>query len=485
MNFLENDIFQNNWFVYGMLLIICIPLLIVAVNELIYSFGRKNPRLSPPLNTFKNIILPLIAISLVITQVLEFPRGSTLIKLLETFIWIVIINVFLAIVNVLFLSGDGSKNFKPKVPQLFLDIFRVAMVLFGAAIVLSVVWGADLGGLVTALGLGSFVIGLALQDTLGNLFSGIALVYEKPFTEGDYIEVEDQRGKVIEMNWRAIRLLTRENELIVIPHLVIGQGTIKNFSQPTSIHIMKANLGFSHQNPPNKVKEAIMGACLSTPGILHDPEPEVKTNEYTESKIIYEIEFAIGHFKEHEDVMDDFMSRVWYTARRQGLVFPKSQILIHQANELQNQMERDLNHLETSLQKLPQMLPIEKTKVKELMDGSEIQYFGKGEKVLEQGETTGSLYVILEGSAILETQLEDGKTIPIGKLEKGDFFGEITLFTSKFSSFTVKAQEDLKLIAIFPDEVLEMVELNPRLAEHLDEMMDARRLKLKKLKNAH
>ena len=483
MNFLENEIFQNNWFVYGMLLIICIPLLIVAINEVIYIVRKKEQRLSPPLNTFKNIILPLVALSVVITQVLEFSRASTLMKLLETFIWIIVINVALAIVNILFLSGDGSKNFKPKVPQLFLDIFRVVMVLFGAAIVLSLVWGADLGGLVTALGLGSFVIGLALQDTLGNLFSGIALVYEKPFTEGDYIEVEGQVGKVVEMNWRAIRMLTRENELIIIPHLVIGQGTIKNYSQPTNIHIMKSNLSFSDEIPPNKVKESMMSACLATPGILHDPEPEVKTNEYAESKIIYEIEFAIKHFKEHEDVMDDFMSRAWYTAKRNGLTLPRPQMILHQANEMPDPAIKDLDHLAICLRKLPQMLPIEKTKVKELIDGSEIQYFGKDEKVLRQGEETGSLYVILEGAATLEAQLPNGKTVTIGKLETGDFFGEVTLFTSKFSSFTVKAQRDLKVITIFPDEVMEMVELNPRLAQHLDEMMDARRLRMVELQD--
>ena len=461
---------------------ICVPLFVVLINELTYFTKKKNRQFSTPLNTFKNIILPLIAMSIVFTQVLEFPRASTLMKLLETFIWILIINVMLALVNAIFFS-QASKKSKAKVPQLFLDIFRVVMVLFGAAIVLSMVWGADLGGLVTALGLGSFVIGLALQDTLGNLFSGIALVYEKPFSEGDYIEVEDQRGQVIEMNWRAIRMETREKELIVIPHLVIGQGTIKNFSRPTKIHIMKTELGFSHQNPPNKVKEALLSTCYSTPGILHDPEPEVKTNAYTESKVVYEVEFAIGNFKDHEDIMDDFMSRVWYTSRRHNLVMPMSQMTVHHAHEMTDNEALKLNQLENSLKVLPQMLPIEKSNVSELIDGSEIQYFGKGEKVIRQGDPTGLLYVILEGSAHLEIKNEDDEVVVIGKLEQGDFFGEIAVFTEKFSSFSVKAQSDLKVISVSQNEVMEMVEMNPRLAEHLDEMMDARRSKIKELRS--
>ena len=480
MDFLNHEIFQNNWFIIGVFLMLGIPIILVVINEMIYVVKKKHNALSVPLNTIRNIILPLIALSVVLSQVLEISRSSTLMKLLETFTWILALNIFIGIVNILFFSGYGK--YQVKVPQLFLDIFRVTMVLFGVAIVLSLVWGADLGGLVTALGLGSFVIGLALQDTLGNLFSGIALVYEKPFSEGDYIEVEGQTGKVVEMNWRAIRLETREQELIVIPHLVIGQGTIKNYSRPTKIHIMKTEIGFSHSNPPNKVKNVLIKTCLATPGILHDPEPEVKTNEYQESKVIYEVEFAINDFKDHEEIMDDFMSRVWYNARRNKLVMPMTQMMIHQSNQTTEQEKRDFNQLEISLKKLPQMLPIEKTNVHELIDGSEIQYFGKGENVINQGDHTGYLYVVLEGQAVMEAYTEKNEKVVIGKLEAGDFFGEITLFTAKFSSFSVTALGDLKLITIFPDEVLEMVELNPRLAEYLDEMMDARRIKLNELK---
>ena len=480
---LTADIFNNKWFLYGIILIICVPILVVIINESTYFAKRKNKSLVPPINTFKNIILPLAALSIVLTQILEFPRSSTVMKLLETFIWILVVNALIAIVNVVFFSEIGGKK-KTKIPQLFLDIFRVMMVLLGAAIVLSMVWGADLGGLVTALGLGSFVIGLALQDTLGNLFSGIALVYEKPFTEGDYIEVEDQTGRVVEMNWRAIRLETREKELIVIPHLIIGQGTIKNFSQPTKIHIMKTEIGFSHNNPPNKVKEALTEACHSTPGILLDPEPEVKTNAYTESKVVYEVEFAIKDFKEHEDVMDDFMSRVWYTTRRHRLIMPISQIMVHNANEVEDYDKILQSQLEQSLDTLPNILPINKTNVKELIGGSEIQYFGKGELIIKQGDPTGALYIILEGKAIMETTTLNHETIALGQLTAGDFFGEITLFTSKFSTFSVTATEDLKLVSIFQDEVLEMIELNPTLAEHLDQMMDARRTKLEKITGA-
>ena len=473
-----SEIMNTNWFFYGIALIVAIPLLVVLLNEAIYTLKTNYRQLTPPLNTFKNIILPLGALIVVLTQVLNFNREALSIKVFETLLWILIINAGLAILNTLFFSESGKKGLiKSKVPQLFLDIFRVVMVLFGAAVVLSTVWKMDLGGLVTALGLGSFVIGLALQDTLGNLFSGIALVYEKPFSEGDVIQIGESRGKVIEMNWRAVRLLTREQEMIVIPHLVIGQETVKNLSQPTKVHILKKEIGFGYDVPPNRVKEALMKTCLATPGILHEPEPEVKTQDFDEHKIIYEVEFAIEEFAVHEEVMDELMSRIWYTAQRFDLDMPLPQRIIHQAHETPKKEDLTIENLKQSLNQLPRMLPIEKTNIESLLDGSAVQQFGKGEIIIEQGDPTGVLYVILEGSAIVFAK----NNIKISELTRGDFFGEITLFTNKQSTFRIVAVTDLKVISIFPDEVIEMVEKNPRLARFLDEMMDVRRNRVKEL----
>jgi small-conductance mechanosensitive channel len=481
MKIFDSELFTSDRFIYGVLLMLLIPLLVIALNEVVYTLGKRHKQLSPPIKAFKNFILPLIALSIVLTQVIDIERGSTLMKLLETFIWILVINTFLALVNVIFFSGKGKTLFKTKIPQLFLDIFRIVLVLFGAAVVLSEVWGADLGGLVTALGLGSFVIGLALQDTLGNLFSGVALVYEKPFQEGDIISIDDHVGTVIEMNWRAIRLETREKELIVIPHLVIGHGTIKNYSRPTKVHIMKTEIGFAYHVPPNNIKDALIETCLATPGILHSPEPEVKTLEYGLSKVNYEIEFAIGDFKHREEIMDDFMTRVWYTARRYNLSIPLPQMAVRSLIDGTETIDQGKEEQLESVKELLNMFPIEKKSINEVIKGSKVEHYGKGETVIKQKDLTGSLYIVEEGKAELTAEDDEGRRYSIMKLERGDFFGEITLFTTKYSSFTVTAIEDLVAIVISTNEVRGIIEQNPRLAYYLDEMMDSRRLKFQKL----
>jgi len=279
-DFFDGTLSNSDWFLPVIIALIILPVLVIFFNEFLFRAKKNEKRLVPPVKLLRNFILPLIAIFIIVNQLMGVTRETMPVKLIETLIYILILNALLAILNVFFFSGGEQSLVKTKIPQLFLDIFRVLMVLLGTAIILSVVWGADLGGMITALGVGSFVLGLALQDTLGNLFAGIALIYEKPFKEGDNIQIDDWYGEVIEMNWRAVRLISEENVMVVIPHLIIGSGTVQNYSAPTRTHIVAKTLDFSYDIPPNKVKKILVETLLAIPSILKDPAPSVETDNF-------------------------------------------------------------------------------------------------------------------------------------------------------------------------------------------------------------
>jgi small-conductance mechanosensitive channel len=143
------------------------------------------------------------------------------------------------------------------VPKLLIDLARLFLILLSTAFVLGSVWNADLAGLVTALGVSSLVIGLALQDTLGSVMSGIALLFERPFSVGDWLELDGVVGQVIDINWRAVRLLTLEQEMVVIPHKLISSTMIRNFTQPNRIHAERIRIGFSYNHPPNLARQVL------------------------------------------------------------------------------------------------------------------------------------------------------------------------------------------------------------------------------------
>jgi len=168
-DFFNDTLLQADWFKPVIITLILLPLLIMAFNEFLFRAEKQENRLVPPIRLLRNFVFPLIAIFIVINQIYGVSRETTPLKIIETLIYILILNTLLAGINVLFFSSGKQSLIKTNIPQLFLDIFRIILVLLGTAIILSVVWGTDLGSMVTALGVGSFVLGLALQDTLGNL----------------------------------------------------------------------------------------------------------------------------------------------------------------------------------------------------------------------------------------------------------------------------------------------------------------------------
>ena len=114
---------------------------------------------------------------------------------------------------------------------------------------------------------GAVVIGLALQDTLGNLFAGLAIQIEKPFRVGDWVTIGGQDGLVSEITWRATKMRTKAGNFVVVPNSVLAKDTITNYSEPTRAMRLHVEVGASYEVPPNLVKSVIRAALRNAPEI--------------------------------------------------------------------------------------------------------------------------------------------------------------------------------------------------------------------------
>ncbi|NEP17932.1 MAG: mechanosensitive ion channel family protein [Leptolyngbya sp. SIO4C1] len=224
----------------------------------------------------RNLVLPTLALLILLTRVLELDDQRIGLRIVETLFWVSAIHTALALVNVALFTGVRPHTWQAKVPKILRDLIRVFLILIGITIVLSTVWQADLSGLITALGISSIVLGLALQDTLSNLFSGVALLFERPFDIGDWLKIGDMIGRVEEINWRSVHLVTRERELLIVPSSILAREVIRNYRRPIKLHVEPVEIGFSYDDPPNKVKRVLAEAALETAGILNQPAPRCR-----------------------------------------------------------------------------------------------------------------------------------------------------------------------------------------------------------------
>ena len=228
-----DTLLTHSWFVWGLVLVIGLPVLMLLLDEVIFRLDKWGSPFISTLRSLRNLVIPSLSILLLTEQVIGYAETSTPVRIVETVFWVCVINAAILGVNALLFVDSAVDSWRSQVPKLFLDLSRIFLVLVGTAFVLSAIWDAPLGRLFAALGVGSVVIGLALQDTLGGLFSGIALLSSRNFRVGEWLQVGETDGQVTEVTWRAVSVRTRDNDLLVVPNSALAKESIHNYSRPS------------------------------------------------------------------------------------------------------------------------------------------------------------------------------------------------------------------------------------------------------------
>jgi len=312
---------ENIFSVWGLVIFIGLPILFFLIERFIrWRIDKKLPVVAPRI--LKNLIIPTAMVHLICLQLLELPRTHLSVKITETILSIFAISFLFNVINYVLFSKNNIITQKETLPKLGQDVLHFILISIICACVLSSIWGLDLGNLLTALGVSSLVIGLALQEPLGNLFNGVALLMAKPFQKGDWIQIGDETGKVKEFNWRSVKLINRFNELIIIPNNTLGKEKIKNLSRPSRIHAELINIGFSYNDKPAKVKAMLLEIAQKTEGVLADPPPVPLTMSYDDFYITYGLKFYIKDFEDQTLLKDRLMTQIYEAAEQHKLNIP-------------------------------------------------------------------------------------------------------------------------------------------------------------------
>ena len=465
----------NSLWLWAIALIVGFPLATVLLGEIIHGLQKNKKPLASTLQIIRNLVIPVLIFLLFTRNVLQLPPNDDRVRSIQTLLWICVIHGALSLLNTVLFEQAKANTWQAKVPKLLIDLSRLFLVLMGTAIVLATVWNADLAGLVTALGVSSIVIGLALQDTLGSVMSGIALLFEQPFSVGDWLKVGDLVGQVIDINWRSVRLITFEREMVIIPHKVIGGEVIRNFSRPQPIHAERIKIGFSYTDPPNLAKYVLRTTALETQGILADPEPHIFTLSYDDSAITYEVKFFIENYADIEEIRDRFMTRVWYAAQRNNLSIPFPIRTLYHFHGPTSRAEGGKKFAK-SLDSISAFVPLERDQNSQVLSPDiNLKHFGAGENVIQQGCISNALYIVIVGEAIMTVIDPNGYEHEVLQIKAGEFFGEMTLFSGEVSMVSVTAAQDLELMMISASEVDKMIERQPSFSREISQVLEIRR----------
>ena len=323
--------------------------------------------------------------------------------------------------------------------------------------------------IVATTAVGAVILGFALQETLSNLFAGLAIQIEKPFRVGHWVTIGGQNGLVSEITWRATKIRTKAGNFVIVPNSVLARDTITNYSEPTLETRVEVEVGAGYETPPNEVKAAIRGAIRDESLITPGREPEVHLVDFGASAIMYRIRVWTTDFAADERIRDRIRSQIYYAFRRAGINIPYPiQVQIDQEAVPPATGDRPARALDT----VEIFASLSEQQRTELVEASRLALYAAGEVIVREGDVGSSMFVMASGEAIVTLVETDGE---VARLQRGGFFGEMSLLTGEPRSATVTAATDCELLEIGADAFRRVVLPDPALVERITSAVSFRR----------
>lgn len=361
---------------------------------------------------------------------------------------------------------------RSRIPSFLPQVAGIILFLLAAIFGLALFYHVAIAGLLAGSGLIAIIIGLALQDTLGNILAGFGLQAGRAYKVGDWLIVDGRHVEVFEINWRSTRFRNNDDVSFDIPNSQLAKATIVNLYYPSPRHAARVRVSVDHRVPPNEVKEAMIRAASTATGVLQDPPVKVFLIDFAESAVQYEIKFWLIDGRVFPDIIDGVRTNVWYELNRRGirLAFSTQQIEIARNGRSAPPGQID----PTFLGAQPLFSCLDDDQLTRLASGSRRIRFGRGERIIQQGDAGDSMFILSRGTAEVLAE-KDARLLPVATLSAGDCFGEISLLTGEPRSATVVAKFDCEVVEIEKETIGLLLREHPELADSLSETVLARR----------
>ncbi len=388
--------------------------------------------------------------------------ANTLLQLFDTFLWD-------------YLLGQRRHI---AVPRLLVDIFNFVALTSVALAILSGIFHVNLNALLVTSTVASAVIGLSLQDILGNVLAGVALQLEHPFTVDDWVQISTHTGRVTQMNWRTLILRTRDHHHIILPNANVAKQEIINYSRPTSLQRLHTRLGVAYHHSPGLVKQVLTQTVSEVTGVSAEPAPEAIVTAYGDFAIEYDIRYWITDYDHVEQIEDAVLTRLWYGLRRAGLTipFPTRDVTVRTLAENHEARAQERLHHEVfaELRQVTLFAPLSDAQIEQVASGASLQRFAVGEALVRQSEVGDSLFVIKSGRVRVDKRGEDGQVVTVATLGPDDFFGEMSLLTGEPRSAAVIATEETEAIEVDKPDLAAVIASDTPLLEALSNTLEVR-----------
>ena len=335
--------------------------------------------------------------------------------------------------------------------------------------------GVQLAPLFTGSTIIGIVVGLALQDTLGNLFAGLALQADQPFQVGDVVIISNRGEGVVEsVSWRGVKIRTFQNKLLVISNSVLGKETIE-VAPKDNLNAKAVFFNTLYSHSPTRTIQYVREAVRQVDNVSKKMRPVVRIRNLGESGIDFEVKYWLDDYTMQHDTDALIRQRIWYVFQREKIEFAYPTRTLHiEPKPIEVAPEEIVNNIAESLNRIPIFNPLSDEEIEQLANASTSRVYAPGEAIVRAGQVGNSMFVIINGSVKVQiTENDYQKTV--NTLAEEDFFGEMSLLTGEPRSASVIAIVETEVLRIDKNGLKPILEANPQLVSIISELIEERK----------
>lgn len=328
-------------------------------------------------------------------------------------------------------------------------------------------------GVFLSTGAAAAIAAFALQKTLGDLFSGIALSLEKPFRVGDWIELSGgSQGQVVDLNWRATRLRGWDNATLVIPNGALATQGFKNLHGSGHVYAPWYEIHIPAIVDPRFAKALLLEAVLRCDKVLKHPLPTVRLADASTRPYTYLVWVHFANYPAMFAGREEVFREIHYALDRAGVQVapPTHELHTRKADNYKAEPPTTL----LALQGLDIAGWLTEAELESIALMSRHRTFETGAVILREGEVAECFDIVLNGIVELSIALPNGSTKALNRLSPGEYFGITSMATSNPSKLSFTALTDVSLITVDLECLRSVVGGRPELANAFAEVVKQR-----------
>ncbi|MCK5804738.1 MAG: mechanosensitive ion channel family protein [Lentisphaeria bacterium] len=379
------------------------------------------------------------------------------------------------LITVFFWDGLIARTVQGRIPRLLKDITACLLYVIAATGIVAVVFDRPVTGFWATSGAMGIVLGFALRNIILDVFTGLAVNVDRPYTIGDWIMIvdnpgagEDLIGCVEEINWRTTRLRTTDNNMLMVPNNIMGQKVVTNFMTPGEESRFDLDFTLDFSVPSDRALRVLNAAVKAVAGEhegpLLSPAPKARITGITNSGVEYRLRYwilprLVSPPKARHTVISSVLQHLHQSGMT--LAYPKQDTYVASMPKRQHQpaMLEDRGVL---LSRIGWFKALTAGEIHTLAEALLPREFPQGATLLVEGERSNSMFVVVEGLLEMSaSSSQSGDEVKVGKLVPGDFYGEMGLLTDEASPACVKAATSVIAYEITKEDLLPVLEARP------------------------